>query len=480
MTFKFEQRGSTWTCAYESSSWPLTLIGRHVYYGTGRVLSTLTLARADPRSKNLLSILTGHVDLLIASQRKTFSKEAASRLKQASESSEEDLMNAVGSMLDALLERLLSSQDEIEVFSLPDIELPKDLTPPYALWPIVPRSRPGMLVGPSGQGKSAAALMMAMTVVTGKPILEALQPRSEGPVIYIGQEEDKEQWAARAAMLCRGHAIQKPKHLHYMKLKGSSLIDSAELVAEMVSLKSAVLVIVDSAQATWGGGDEAVREYASRWFNAVEQIGTAVLVIEHPNLAEQKKPSAGGFAAGTSVKRDRVGHAWNLKSVAMPPRPGEPYRYHVTLTDVKRNYVGKQPDITYEQLVHGFDYIRFEEADALTASTIVDSPSRLDHLIAGRLRQADDDHEEGVGWSVAELQQVLNQKDDRRIRQSLMADYWRPTDWMPNAKFRFTKVPGTGSDRTIDPARFLIEVERTPVQMSIAPGDGEEEDEPLN
>lgn len=469
MSFTFEQRGSTWTCTYEGGSWPLTLIGRHVYYGTGRVLTTLTLARSSPNGK-LLSILTGQVDLLTATQRKNFSTLSAERLMQASDSKKEDLIAAVSTMLDALLERLLAAQDEIEVFSLTDIKLPKDLTPPYALWPMVPRGRSGMLVGPSGQGKSASALMMAITVATGNKIVDRLEPRAEGPVLYVGQEDDREQWAARATMICKGHSIELPKHLHYLRLKGASLIDSAELLAEIVATKKAVLVVIDSAQATWGSGDDAVREYATRWFNAVEAIGTSVLIVEHPNRGEQKKPDAGGFAAGSSVKRDRTGHAWTLKSIALPPREGEPYRYHVTLTDVKRNNVGKQPDITYEQMIHGYEWMRFVEVEALTASSIVEG-SRLDSMIAARLREADDEHEEGVGWSVKELMQVLHQKDDRRIRQALMADYWRPAGWNSEAQFRFVKIPGTGTDRIIDPARFEIEIQKRPVQMSIAPGD---------
>jgi len=452
---KYEQRGSTWTC--EDEDWPVMLIGRRVYFGTGRILAQLTLARTDIRPAR--TILTGQVDLLVPTQRRNFAREAARRLKESSTAGEEALEAANSALMDALLERLLNAQNEIEIISATDIVVPDDLTPAYAVWPLVPRSRAGMLVGPSGQGKSGLGLLAAISVATGQRILERIEPRAEGPVFYIGQEEDAAQWGARLEMICRGHELAKPKWLYYLKLKGSSLIESAEMLAEQVASRKAVLVVIDSAQATWGSETEGVRDYATRYFNAVESLGTAVLVIEHPNLADSRKNGgSGGFAAGTSVKRDRVGHSWTLKSVAIAPAADHPYRYHVTLEDVKRNYVPKQDNITYETLVKGYEWMQFREADELSAESIVDSSSRQDDALAAIMREPDDTHIE-YGWPVNELRERLHAKDDRRIRQALMAPYWRPANWNPGIRFRFDKVEGSGSNHITNPARFRLSTE---------------------
>lgn len=473
-TFVFEQRGSTWTCAWKNrNEWPFLLVARRVYYGTGRLLSTLTLARTFEGSNKTLVVLTEHVDLLTGTRRRTFCKEAASRLKSSSESSVEAMETSFASMLDALLERLLDAQNEIEMISASDIVLPKDLTPPYALWPIIPSSRPGMLVGPSGMGKSTLARIIGLSVVTGKKYLDRLDPRVQGPVLYVGQEEDREQWGAALAMICKGHQVDMPKDYYYLKLTGGSLIESAELLAEKAASRKAALVIIDSAQATWGSESDNVRGYASTWYNQVAQIGTPVLIVEHPNLADTRKPDTnGGFAAGTSVKRDRVGHAWFMKSLEMPRRDGQPLRYHVTLTDTKRNYVAKQPDIVYETIIHGYEWMKFVEAEALTADTVVAAASNLDDAIASIIRLGDSDHED-LGWTVNDLVSRLKLKDDKRPRQSLSGDYWRPSGWDPGVEYRFEKVQGTGTNHITNPARFQLVTRTAMVQMSMAPGDPE-------
>lgn len=467
MTLQYEQRGLTWLARDDSPAWPFVLAASHTYYGKDRLPLNITLTKETARG-GMTVILTSHLDLLIASQRRTFCKEAAGRLKTIAEGSLTDLETVVMSMLDGMLQQLLSTRDEITSVSVAEVVVPTDLTPKYALWPIVPEARPGMLVAPSMMGKSTSALMMSVSVVTGHVFVPRLEPRNTGPVLYIGQEETVEQFTIRVAMLCRGHKLEIPKHLYCVRLKGGSLIDSIEPLAKKAADLNAKMVVIDSAQATWGAGGDNVREYASRWFNALEQLAIPTLVIEHPNLEGTKRPTGDLLAAGTSVKRDRVGHAWQLKSVSIAPAPDQPWRYHVTLTDTKRNYVPKQDDINYETLVKGFESIVFREAEALTPETIVDSPSRTDLAVANVMRQEDPLHDEG--WTVKDIVAAMGAKDDRRIRQSLNADYWRNADWAPQTRYRFSQIEGTGTSHIFNPAKFAIDVDKKAVEISEVPG----------
>lgn len=442
------------------------LIARDLYFGTERLLTTLTLARVVEGSANV-RIQTERLDLLITSRCLTFAKESARRLKSAAIGNEDANQTAILAMIEALKDHLLGKRGDIESYALPDIIVPADMTPRYTLWPIVPSSRPGMVVGPSGQGKSGFAGFAGLSVVTGLTLHPRLEPRIEGPVLYIGQEEDKEQWAARLHQMCKGHGIELPKHYFYLRLSNSSLIDSAEQIAELAATKHAVLVIIDSAQATWGMEGDSVRGYAGQWFNAVDQLGVAALIVEHPNLADTRKPAAGGFAAGSSVKRDRVGHQWGLKSVEMPVRAGQPLRYHVTLTDTKRNYVSRQPDITYETVISGYDWIKFVEAEELSAETIVDG-SRQDDAVASWMHDTPD-----YEPTVRELRERLELSDDKRLRIALEAKYWRPADWDPGVRYRFIQTDGSGTGPK-NPVRFHLETETVGIQMSMAPGDPDE------
>lgn len=421
-------------------------------------------------------ILTGAVDLLTAAQRTRFAEEAARRIDRASGGAgdkDESTKVAITTMVDALLEKLAETRYDLEMVSLFDVEVPEDLSPKYAVWPIVPKARPGLLIASSGSGKSTLAGAIALGMVSGVDIVPGITCRDHGPVVYIGQEEDAQQMKVRVLQMLRGHQLDPAclADFHYVKLRGGSLIDSAEMVAEAAANIRAKLIIVDSAQATWGGNDDGnVREYASRWFGAVEMLEVPTLIIDHPNLANTKKNTGEMFAAGSGVKRDRAGHVWTVRSIEIPARDGQPFRYHVTLTDAKRNYVGRQPNIDYETLVYKHEWSKFIEADELDAESVVEA-SRTFSSIVSIMRKDDNGlHEEG--WTSADLQTEMKMKDDRRIRAELNLGQWRPDPISTEREVTITQVEGTGGRG--NPGRYLLEARNVAVQMSMAPGDDEE------
>lgn len=475
----FSRRGNTWMVKHRNEAWPFTLYARDVYYGTGRMPAILTLDRQDPGMPKPLRMLTSSLDLLIAARRASFAAEAVKRIKRAEgedEDRDKSLETAITTMIDALLERVTEVRYDLDVVSLEDVVLPDDLTPKYAVWPIAPKARPGLLIAPSGSGKSTLAAGIAIGVATGHDIVPGISSRSNGPVIYIGQEEDAEQMRVRVQMLMKGHQVDgNLRDFYYMKLKGGSLIDSAEMIAEACGNVGAKLVIVDSAQATWGdNGDGNVREYASRWFSAIEMFETPTLIIDHPSLAGMKQKSGTElFAAGTSVKRDRSGHVWTVRSIEIPVRDGQPFKYHVTLTDVKRNYVGRQHDITYETMVSGHDWTKFVEAGELDAQAVVETSRLFSSIVSAMRNERDPITQAGEGWAIAELQKKLDMKDDRRIRNEVTLGQWREDPGSTEQEVTIVQVEGTGGGR-YNPARYKIETRRRAVQMSLVPGEEEE------
>lgn len=473
---KFSRRGSTWRATHRDEAWPLTLYARDVYYGTGRLLASLTLDRQDPGMPNPVRILTSSCDLLTAAQRTRFAEEASRRLDRAEGgegAKDAGRVAAITTMLDALLERITEVRYELDMVSLEDVATPTDLTPKYAVWPLVPSARPGLLIAPSGSGKSTLAGGVALSVVTGVDVVPGISARVNGPVVYIGQEEDAEQMKVRILMLMKGHQIDASlRDFNYMKLRGGSLLDSAEMVAEACSNVGAKLVIVDSAQATWGGNEDGnVREYASRWFNAIEMLEVPALIIDHPSLAGMRQKNGQELmAAGTSVKRDRSGHVWTVRSIEIPVRDGYPFKYHVTLTDVKRNYVGRQANITYETSVYRHEWSKFIEAGEIDASSVVEASRTFGAIVSVMRDNKDGLHDEG--WTAAELAERLKAKDDRRIRAELNLGQWRPAPYSDEEEVTITQVEGTGGRG--NPARYLLEHRRVAVQLSIAPGDDDE------
>ncbi len=466
-----ERRGSTWRVVHKDDSWPVILYARNVYHGTARLNVTLTFDRHDPGMKSSVRLLVGAVDLLVHAQCERFAKSAAERLLRAQgddEAKAKVWQTSFETMISAIRERLLESAGEVTMVDIATVDVPSDLTPRYAVWPLVPMMRAGMFVAPSGTGKSTIAAGVGLGVSHDIQLIPGIENRVSGPVVYIGQEEDAEQMRVRVEMLARGHQFKVRKdRFHFMKLRGASLIESAEKIAEDAAGVHAVLIIIDSAQATWGAGDDALREYASKWFNAVEGLGVPSLVIEHPNLAGTKRGTGPLEAAGTSVKRDRAGHVWSVRSQELPVKPGMPFRYHVTMMDTKRNYVARQPDITFETLIDSSNFSKFVPADALTADTVVDSSKNGDLLAA--VMRGDTEHEDG--WTVVELQQRLKFRDDRRLRDELKHEVWRHANWNAGLEYRFEQVDGSGDSRT-NPSRFQLATRPSQVEISVAPGQG--------
>lgn len=455
-----QQRGSAWYV--RSDEWRgIVLVARNSYVGTDRVLVTATLAREDCQPAQ--SILTERLNLLTSVQTKRFARTATDRLQESADGAPARIERSIESMLDGLQERLLATHDELLELAADEIELPASLAPAYAVWPFVPVARAGLLIGPRGQGKSTMVQAAGLSVVTGQRVLPGCEPRVQGPVLYVGQEEDPEQWGKRLEMICRGLGIARPHGYRYVQLPSSSLIASADALAERVAIRGAALVIIDSAQATWGDGTEAgVREYATRWFHAVKRLGVPAWVVEHPNRFDTRN-GHDLEAAGTSVKGDRAGHQWTLESVELPLLGNGEARYHVTLQDTKRSYVAKQPDFTFVTRFHEHEWVRFEEASALTAETIIES-TRLFRDIVATMRQ-NAPHEEG--WTLAELTKALGQKSDGRIRTELStSDMWRVSQGGYAERIVRAHEGSRGRGRA---TRYILET-RMP-ELPAAPGD---------
>ena len=78
----YERRGRAVVChPRELMTFPMVLTARRIYFGTERLITTLSLGRVDEaRPKFSLNVLTSQINLSIASQRDQFAKSATHRL----------------------------------------------------------------------------------------------------------------------------------------------------------------------------------------------------------------------------------------------------------------------------------------------------------------------------------------------------------------------------------------------------------------
>ncbi len=209
-----------------------------------------------------------------------------------------------------------------------------------------------VMVAPAGAGKSTIIRAIALSIASGREIIPGRRPRLSGPVLYVAGEDAVTKYHARhIAALCRGLGIDRDaiKHpIHLYNTGGRPLHQIARTIAERAYDCAAVLL--DSHEALLGrlGQNGGIREQASAYWNAIDQIGKPTFTISHPNREDRKNwNSSEGAMAGTEVNSDRMRCAWKVRwqddnDDAMAAR-----RRRYTLENTKWSHGETLPDVNF-------------------------------------------------------------------------------------------------------------------------------------
>lgn len=167
----------------------------------------------------------------------------------------------------------------------------------FLLKPIIETGRLYTLTGPTGTGKTAVALLMALSVATGA-WLGSSRVRHAGVLFLAGENphDVKTRWIA----MLRNAGID-PKSVNVRFVEGRFAIDQQhEIIAAHIAENPCGLVIVDTLQAFFDGDDSNSNEQmkaAAASFRRISNLGPAVLVPAHPVKSATKDrnvPYGGG------------------------------------------------------------------------------------------------------------------------------------------------------------------------------------------
>jgi len=152
---------------------------------------------------------------------------------------------------------------------------------PFLLNPFVAASGVTVLFGPGGTGKSTLAVAMALSIMTGEPVIGDSVNRI-GPVLWLDYEADENEVMERELALRRGIGMgdkETPYKLHYMKV-GSKFVNSVSPIRRQLRETDAVLLVVDSV-ANARRGDAFGPEDTVHMFAVMGSLGVPVLAIDH-------------------------------------------------------------------------------------------------------------------------------------------------------------------------------------------------------
>lgn len=166
----------------------------------------------------------------------------------------------------------------------------RELLPPIAI-----DGEPVVLVGDGGSGKSTLAAALALSVMSGRPLLAGLEPARQVSALVCDWESNADEVTRRLVSLARGAGIDRPP-VRYRPFY-RALSDEIATVEREVAACAHGLVVIDSvAPASAGSINDA--EAARDLFGALRRLsGVAKLLVAHINKADA---TAGG------ARRNRV------------------------------------------------------------------------------------------------------------------------------------------------------------------------------
>jgi hypothetical protein len=245
--------------------------------------------------------------------------------------------------------------DGIECVSLPPIEIAKIPPRRWAYGRFLLFGSAAVIGAVDGGGKGAIAVVMALAMITGKPLLGERVWRT-GPVVIVTFEDDEIEWQRRFAAACIHYEIdfqtamanvrfiRKPgDHVSFAMLLDGGVVfpDSDGIIARLKLIKPALLIIDPFNRAhdmDDGNSNVMIAKVAGEIARIAQEANCAVLVLHH--LRKGASGTVDDLMGATSLRATFR----SCRILArMPPEMAEkmniidPWR-HIRLAGSKENY----------------------------------------------------------------------------------------------------------------------------------------------
>ena len=152
----------------------------------------------------------------------------------------------------------------------------------FLLKPIIEEGRLHTLTGPTGTGKTAIALLIALHIAIGKPLGAA---RSGRPACCSWRAKPRRRADAMADHVAAA-AARPPEEVDVRFVEGRfGIAEHFDVVARHMEERPAGLVIPDTLQAFFSGDDSNSNDQmkeAAETFRGIASLGPAVMIPAHP------------------------------------------------------------------------------------------------------------------------------------------------------------------------------------------------------
>jgi hypothetical protein len=169
---------------------------------------------------------------------------------------------------------LQAHREGAPVIQLAEHEMPKGLS--HRLFPYIQERQASLLFGEGDTGKSWLAIMMAVSVSTGMPMLNMRPER--GNVLYLDYETDEDTLWERVNMICAGLGKPIPDGFYYRQMH-QLLSADFQHINQLVVDNGISLVIVDSAAPAVG--EPEASQPTTEYFRVLHSLRVSTLTVAH-------------------------------------------------------------------------------------------------------------------------------------------------------------------------------------------------------
>ena len=258
--------------------------------------------------------------------------------------------------------------DNLECFRLPVIGAAKIPPRPWAYGSFLLSGSAAVIGAVDGGGKGAIAVVMALAMITGKPLLGERVWRA-GPVVIVTYEDDEDEWHRRIAAACAHYELDYAHvlaNIYFLRKpdgrvsfaaveNGGVIFPDGREITDKLQAVNAVLLIVDPFNHAHdfddGNNNVMIAKVAGELSKVARDSGVAVLVLHHLRKGANGTPDdlMGATSLRATFRSCRI-------LARMPPEVAEkmkvpdPWR-HVRIVGSKENYAPPPEKGTWFKLI---------------------------------------------------------------------------------------------------------------------------------
>jgi hypothetical protein len=212
--------------------------------------------------------------------------------------------------------------DELSAESMADLLIEPWQPPRWLIEGVWTEGR-GFVAGEPGVGKTWVTLSMAVSIATGRPFLGIYEVKKPGPVLFLQEEESRQNFRDKVDMLARGHDLTPEdfRNFHHLTQKMVQIPKDIKSLIRTVKRLNAKAVFIDSFREVYTGDENSSTE-VKPVLDGLRQLqietGASIVIVHHLN-----KPTKGNEHLNVFTRMRGSSALWGWRETIIGLTPAD-------------------------------------------------------------------------------------------------------------------------------------------------------------